>query len=68
MSSVTKANAIDILKRYVGCHEASDYLCATHPACSGCPYSYDYVDMHAAISVALDVLEKEVTPENDNAG
>lgn len=53
-----KKKAIDILEKYIGCHEASDYLCAAHPACSGCPYSYDYVDMAMAIPVAIDALKE----------
>ena len=58
MTSEKKKAAIDILEKYIGCHEASDYLCAAHPACSNCPYSYDYVDMAMAIPIAIEVLKE----------
>lgn len=58
MTSDKKKAAIDILEKYIGCHEASDYLCAAHPACSGCPFSYDFTDMAMAIPVAIDALKE----------
>ena len=66
MNKVTKAEAIDILEKYIGCHEASEYLCSVHPECNGCPYSYDFSDMAMAIPVAIEALKEDDIYGKDN--